>query len=61
MLEDYDQDVFRTGKGIYLDYRHYVEMEKNNPHGLGDYPRRMIARDKEEKDEQEENYNDSCG
>lgn len=43
MLEDYEQDVFRSGKGIYFDYRHYVEMEKNNPHGLGDYPRRMIV------------------
>lgn len=58
MLEDYDQGVFRTGKGIYFDYRHYVEMEKNNPHGLGDYPRRMIAADNQETKNSMENENE---
>lgn len=55
MLEDYDE---RTGKGIYLDYRHYVEMEKNNPHGLGDYPRRMIVVDNQETKNSMENKNE---
>ena len=53
MLEDYEKDIFRSGKGIYFDCRHYVEMEKNNPHGLGDYPRRMIVVDKETKNSME--------
>ena len=55
MLEDYDE---RTGKGIYLNYRHYVEMEKNNPHGLGDYPRRMIVVDNQETKNSMENKNE---
>lgn len=58
MLEDYEQDVFRSGKGIYFDYRHYVEMEKNNPHGLGDYPRRMIVVDNQETKNSMENENE---
>lgn len=63
-IEDIDgdvRDIFRSGKGCYWNRNHFVEMEKNNPHGLGDYPRRMIVRDKEEKDEREEreNYDDS--
>lgn len=58
MLEDYEKDVFRTGKGIYFNYRHYVEMEKNNPHGLGDYPRRMIGVDNQERKNSMENENE---
>lgn len=58
MLEDYEQGVFRSGKGIYFDYRHYVEMEKNNPHGLGDYPRRMIVVDNQETKNSMENENE---
>lgn len=50
-IEDVDGDIFRSGRGIYLNYRHYVEMEKNNPNGMGDYPRRMIVL-KEKTDEQ---------
>lgn len=55
MLEDYDE---RTGKGIYLNYRHYVETEKNNPYGLGDYPRRMIVVDNQETKNSMENENE---
>lgn len=55
MLEDYEK---RTGRGIYFDYRHYVEMEKNNPHGLGDYPRRMIGVDNQERKNSMENENE---
>lgn len=40
-------------RGIYYDYRHFVEMEKNNPHGLGDYPRRMIILDDNNQEEKE--------
>lgn len=58
MLEDYEQGVFRSGKGIYFDYRHYIEMEKNNPHGLGDYPRRMIVIDNQETKNSMENENE---
>ena len=58
MLEDYEKDIFRSGKGIYFDCRHYVEMEKNNPHGLGDYPRRMIAADNQETKNSMENENE---
>lgn len=30
-----------------------IEMEKNNPHGLGDYPRRMIILDDNNQEEKE--------
>ena len=34
------------------------EMEKNNPHGLGDYPRRMIVVDNQETKNSMENENE---
>lgn len=58
LIEDVDGDIFRSGKGIYLNYRHYVEMEKNNPHGLGDYPRRMIVVDNQETKNSMESENE---
>ena len=57
-IEDVDGDIFRSGKGIYLNYRHYVEMEKNNPHGLGYYPRRMIVVDNQETKNSMEDENE---
>ena len=33
-------------------------MEKNNPHGLGDYPRRMIVIDNQETKNSMENENE---
>ena len=57
-IEDVDGDIFRSGRGIYLNYRHYVEMEKNNPNGMGDYPRRMIVVDNQETKNSMEDENE---
>ncbi len=46
-IEDTERDT--------LDYALWIAREKENPHGLGDYPRRMIVLENKKKEKQENN------
>lgn len=51
MLEDLEFNSTR--------YRVYLEREKNNPYGLGDYPRRMIVQQEREEEHKRRKRNKS--